>query len=123
MVTQQFLSRFLFLLIKNLRLLSSLYHDAVTSKPWQACVAKYIKNISGYVPPSRLFIGKLWITMDIRFETTEQQNKTTTTNQQTTTKFLLYADENVCTVLLFQADLRFCIGSVLMVKATISVKG
>ena len=68
--------------------------------------------------------GSLWINpMDIRFETTEQQNKTTTMNQQTTTKFLLYADENVCTVLLFQADLRFCIGSVLMVKATISVKG
>ena len=114
MVTQQFLSRFLFLLIKNLRLLSSLYHDAVTSKPGQACVAKYIKNISSYVPPSRLFIGKLWITMDIRFETTEQQNKTKQrqrTNKQQQ-KFLLYADENVCTVLLFQANLRFCIGSV-----------
>ena len=129
MVTQQFLCRFIFLLIKNLRLLSSLYHDAVTSKPGQACVAKYIKNISSYVPPSLLFIGKLWITMDkpygyqIRNNRTIKQNKTTTTNQQTTTKFLLYADENVCTVLLFQADLRFCIGSVLMNKATISVKG
>ena len=64
MVTQQFLCRFIFLLIKNLRLLSSLYHDAVTSKPGQACVAKYIKNISSYVPPSLLFTGKLWITMD-----------------------------------------------------------
>ena len=53
--------------------------------------------------------GLLWI-LDSKQQNNKTKQRQRTNKQQQ--KFLSYADENICTFLLFQADLRFCIGSV-----------